>query len=338
MADGPTKNSPLFHPKPREDRRARDATQTIALSVSLIWLIGVVGFFVVLPSGETGDNRLRSVMVLLAIVLPLAMIWIAAFLARALFHMQEDNDRVHASLEALRQTLLAERQARSGAGETSVARKMTEIARAAHKTDAALATFATTRPALGSNPTNPSPPDAPKAPPPEQPKLALGTTADDIAPVLSKSDLVRALNFPNTEADEAGFAALRRALKDRNAKQLIQASQDVLTLLSQDGIYMDDLQPDRAHPDIWRRFALGERGKSVAALGGIRDRSCLALTAARMREDGVFRDTAHHFLRRYDQMLASFEGEASDADLAALADTRTSRAFMLLGRVTGAFD
>ena len=32
-----------------------------------------------------------------------------------------------------------------------------------------------------------------------------------------------------------------RTARDRNASQLVQASQDVLTLLSQDGIYMDDL-------------------------------------------------------------------------------------------------
>jgi hypothetical protein len=108
--------------------------------------------------------------------------------------------------------------------------------------------------------------------------------------------------------------------------------------MSQDGIYMDDLRPDRARAEIWRRFSQGERGKSVAALGGIRDRSSLALTAGRMREDAIFRDAAHHFLRKYDQMLVAFEAEASDEDIAALAETRTSRAFMLLGRVTGAFD
>jgi len=118
----------------------------------------------------------------------------------------------------------------------------------------------------------------------------------------------------------------------------VQASQDVLTLLSQDGIYMDDLNPDRSRPELWRRFAQGERGRVIGALGGVRDRTSLALTAARMREDPIFRDAAHHFLRNFDRMLTSFELVASDAELIELADTRTARAFMLLGRVTGAFD
>ena len=101
---------------------------------------------------------------------------------------------------------------------------------------------------------------------------------------------------------------------------------------------MDDLRPDRARPEIWRRFAQGERGRTMASLGGIRDRSSLALTAGRMREDTIFRDAAHHFLRLFDKMLVTFEPDARDEDLIALSETRTSRAFMLLGRVTGAFD
>jgi hypothetical protein len=57
-----------------------------------------------------------------------------------------------------------------------------------------------------------------------------------------------------------------------------------------------------------------------------------------MKQDPIFRDAAHHFLRLFDKTFASFETRASDAEIAALADTRTARAFMLLGRVAGTFD
>ena len=43
-------------------------------------------------------------------------------------------------------------------------------------------------------------------------------------------------------------------------------------------------------------------------------------------------------LRAFDKTFAAFEPNASDAELADLADTRTARAFMLFGRVTGTFD
>ena len=181
-------------------------------------------------------------------------------------------------------------------------------------------------------------PAQPAAPLDDQQALALGTTVEDITPPLPIEDFIRAMNFPETAEDEAGFTALRAALKDRAAAQLIQAAQDVLTLLSQDGIYMDDLRPDRARPETWRQFAEGARGREVAALGGVRDRSSLALTAGRMKQDPIFRDAAHHFLRRFDKNFAEFAARATDGEISSLADTRTARAFMLLGRVAGTFD
>ena len=161
----------------------------------------------------------------------------------------------------------------------------------------------------------------------------------DEAPTLpGMPDVLRALNFPESPDDTEGFRALRLALADRTLAKLIRASQDVLTLLAQQGIYMDDMAPDRARPELWRKFAAGERGRTIAGLGGLRDRSCLALTAARMREDTVFRDAAHHFLRSFDKAMVALEPRATDTELSTLSDTRTARAFMLFGRVTGTFD
>jgi len=189
-------------------------------------------------------------------------------------------------------------------------------------------------------PALPEPPPAPPVPLPEpapESEPQLGLAAPEAEPVLARADLVRALHFPEDEQDVEGFAALRRALGNRRARQLIQAAQDVLTLLSQDGIYMDDLLPDHVRPEIWRRFARGERGRPVAQLGGIHSREALGAVMGRMREDTIFRDTAHHFLRLFDRILADFEPEAGDEELVALSGTRTARAFMLIGRAAGVF-
>ncbi len=315
------------------------ATEIIAGGLSVLWLVLSGGFFLLVPPGDGNGARfdsLRFVLVIVAIFLPVAMIWVAAAAARSSRVMREESRRLHAAIDAMRQTYLADRQARGapGAAPSTVERKLAEIAQATRQTETALATFTSSRDPRAAAPR----PQAKAAVPDDQPTLALGTPSDEIGPPLSRPDMIRALNFPDTDKDEAGFAALRRALRDRTARQLVQASQDVLTLLSQDGIYMDDLRPDRAKPEIWRRFAKGERGRAVAALGGVRDRSCLALTIGRMREDTIFRDAAHHFLRLFDRMLIAFEPEATDEDIADLSETRTARAFMLLGRVTGAFD
>ena len=314
----------------------RSPAELIALALSVLWMLAVGAFFLVLPPARDPAaqvDSLRIVLILMAIFLPVAMIWVAAVAARTSRIMREESRRLQSAIEGLRQSYIADRSAAGGPPAPTVEKKLNEIAQSARKTETALATFATVRQS--------APKQVPLAARPavaeDQPKLELGTPAEDLSPPLSRADLIRALNFPDNEQDTQGFGALRRALKDRDAKQLVQASQDVLTLLSQDGIYMDDLRPDRARPEIWRRFAQGERGRTMASLGGVRDRSSLALTAGRMREDTIFRDAAHHFLRLFDRMLARFEPEASDEDLVALSETRTARAFMLLGRVTGTF-
>ncbi len=339
MADNPNKADVTFAPGIKPSSDPVGGTDIIAISLSLIWLILAGGFFVFLPSGDTVSfDSLRFAMVVVALFLPVAMIWVAAASAKSARIMRDESRRLQASVDAMRMTFLADRRGAATSAALPVTgpveRKLNDIGQTARAAESGLGTFTSTREPSGrvkAKPVSPRMID-------DQPTLALGTAPDENSPPLSRQDMIRALNFPDTDKDEVGFGALRRALKDRQARQLIQASQDVLTLLSQDGIYMDDLHPDRAKPEVWRRFAAGERGRAVAALGGIRDRSCLALAIGRMREDTIFRDAAHHFLRLFDRMLISFEPEATDEDISDLSETRTARAFMLLGRVTGAFD
>lgn len=328
---------------PRAAPRIPETTVTAA-AATVAWL--VIGGLV-LWSGA-GDAAGVPGVRLLALGLPVAMIWLGAFVARTVLVLRGDVARLEATVAALSRALRDRGPAQPPAAPApqpvsqAVSQSVPQSGPPPVATPAAVAPAALATPQFTSQPTpRPAPPPpAVIRPLEEQPSLALGPepgTEADPAP-LDRPDLIRALNFPENDQDAAGFAALRRALRDRRARQLIQAAQDVLTLLSQDGIYTDDLRPDRARPEIWRRFAQGERGRSVAQLGGIHDRSCLGLTVKRMREDTIFRDTAHHFLRLFDRSLTAFEPEASDEEIAALAETRTARAFMLLGRVTGAFD
>lgn len=315
--------------------RGLTAADVTAIVLSLLWLGGSALFFLLAPgAGGPGFDPMTFVMTLLAVVMPVALIWVAASAAKSARIMREESARLQAAIDAMRHTYIAQQQTAVAGVKPSVEKKLDEIAAAQKQAESAIATFATSRDPGHPPRIRPSAPGADEA----QPSLALGTTAEEIAPPLSSDDFIRALNFPETAEDKEGFRALRRALQDRTAAKLVRSAQDVLTLLSQDGIYMDDLHPDRARPEIWRKFAAGERGPTVAALGGVRDRSCLALTAGRMRQDPIFRDAAHHFLRQFDRNLVAFEQTANDQEISDLAETRTARAFMLLGRVTGAFD
>lgn len=336
--DTDSKSTPLgIYEKPRVPNVT--GIEVIAVALSFLWLTGAVVFFLVLDPGAIGEvDNLRFIMTLLAIFMPVAMIWVAATAARSARVVREESARLQAAIDGMRRTYVAQSQGAQAqlGSEPSVARKLDEIAAATRKTETALATFSTSREREGSIR---KPVDQPVTEDgANQGLLELGTPADELGPPLTREDFISALNFPENADDTEGFAALRKALRDRKAAHLIQASQDILTLLSQDGIYMDDLRPDLARPEIWRHFAAGERGRSIATLGGIRDRSSLALAAGRMKQDPIFRDASHHFLRRFDKSFVEFEETATDADIAALAETRTARAFMLLGRVAGIFD
>ena len=283
-------------------------TETIAIAASLVWVVVAGLLFWLLPAGDAGG--LRIVVMLLVMAVPVGMVAIVLTMARKINAVEAEVYRLQRALDTLRQPV------------------------AAPQAQAAL------RPVAPQQQTSlrPVAKPVPRALPADQPKLALDASPDDDSPPLDRPDLILALNFPDSEDDTAGFAALRRALRDRTARHLVQASQDVLTLLSQDGIYMDDLRPPAPDADLWRRFAKGERGADMAPVGAVREEAALALVAARMREDAVFRDAVHHFLRRFDLILVAFEQEATDTDLRALAETRTARAFMLLARASRTFD
>lgn len=334
MTDKRSNPTPMgIYDKPSQSRVT--GFEVVAIALSVIWVIGAGWFFLTLPQPDTSEpDSLRFLMTLLVLFLPVAMIWVGATAARSSRVMREESARLQAAIDAIRHAYVAQSQGRDMQSEPLVTKKLEEIAEAQRKTETTLATFTSTRDREAIRPAAPQTAEVED----DQAPLPLGTPAEELTPPLARATFVRALNFPDTAEDEEGFAALRRALKDRDASLLIQASQDVLTLLSQDGIYMDDLRPDLSKPEIWRRFAQGERGRIIAKIGGVHDRSSLALTAGRMKEDPIFRDAAHHFLRRFDKMFQDFEQTASDADITALAETRTARAFMLLGRVAGIFD
>jgi hypothetical protein len=318
-------------------------TDLVAIALSVLWLVAVIAFvlFSDRSAGWLATDAFNLLVPLLTVFLPLALIWVAATTARTVRSLRDEAHRLRASIEEMRAAYLQQQTQAAAGARPSVERDFEEAPPEQRQAETARATFTSRRDgtqvvASADRKATMAVPRQPATD--EQPTLALGTPAEDMRPPLSVADFVHALNFPESPEDKAGFRALRLALEDRNVAKLIRAAQDVLTLLSQDGIYMDDLKPDRSRPEVWRRFAQGERGRGIATLGGVRDRSSLALTAGRMRQDPVFRDAAHHFLRQFDKSISEFEKTASDQDMAELAETRTARAFMLFGRVTGTFD
>jgi len=328
-------NDPL-NPRPgRHTTRRRISAEGLAFVLSLIWLgFLFVAYRVLGLQGQQIADTLGLIVVALAVFLPVALIWLSVLVLRAARDMRNEAVQLQASIQTMRQSWDRDQHAtKLAAPEPAQAPQPITPVPPDPDTKAQPALFSSSRAdASGHVSGGISAPGSEGA----QPVLALENPLPP-AYCVDTADFIRALHFPETDTDEMGFAALRRALQDHGTGDLIRAAQDVLTALSQEGIYMDDLRPDRARPEIWRAFANGARGHQIAGLGGIRDRSCLALTAARMRSDPNFRDAAHRFLRAFDREFALFEARANDGEIARFSETRSARSFMVLGRVAGIF-
>lgn len=327
----------------RPVRSRIEPADIIAAILSVLWLAIVAGFWLFIGISSDGDgpgfNPMTFVMTMVSILLPVGLIWVASFGAKTARVMREEAQRLQTSIDAMRHAYVSQAQT-GGNAMRPLEKQLDEIAASQRQTEQTMATFASRRDNPNAKPSSAKIALPRKVVPKSEDQAILELDPPAAEPVdpISIAEFVRAMNFPENEDDAEGFRTLRRALADRDIAKMIRASQDVLTLLSQDGIYMDDLRPDRPRAETWRKFARGERGPAVAGLGGIRDRSSLALTSGRLKQDPVFRDAAHHFLRQFDSVLTHFEENATDQELVDMGETRTARAFMLLGKIAGTFD
>lgn len=286
----------------------RDALTTTGIALSAAWLFLVALFWLLAPGGEGSPGGIARLATVMGTILPLVLIWLAVGMARALAVLRADAEDLRLRLSQMRDM---------AATRGAPPRLMPDAEDTEPQPRA---------------PAAPRPAPRPAAAEPRQLATRIETPASVDVPTL-----IRALNFPDGADDAPAIAALRTALQDPDHARVLRAAQDVVTLLAGQDLYMDDLPPDPAPPAVWRRFAEGARGSAVASLGGIQDPVALEIAATLLDRDEIFRDTAHHFLRHFDVMLTRHLLQMDDAQIAVLAETRSARAFMLLGRLAGIF-
>lgn len=274
----------------------RSRDRLLAIGVAAsIVWLVLVALFVWLGAAEQAQGPTGWLVWLLGALVPLGLIWFAVWSAHGLALLRHEAAELRASLREMR---------------------------------------ADSRPPPSLR--IPPPPPRVAATDSGQAPLDPGAGFDAEAPAeLAPTELFLALNFPDDPEDHEAIRCLRLALIDPQLSRLIRAGQDIVTLLAARGIYMDDLTLPDPDPALWERFVRGERGAGVAALAAIEDDAALTMAAQMMRDDAVFRDVAHHFLRQFDRMMARRAERDEPVILAALADSRSGRAFILLAQVSG---
>lgn len=307
----------------------RDAMTTVGIAISVVWLLLVLLFWLLAPGGDGGPGGVARLVAAIGVIMPLGLVWMAVGLARAIAVLRAESEDLRQRLGQLRE-YAATRGAPPPATAAAGAQSQPMPAGDSRRGTAPVA--AVTAPPLAATQAS----AAPRGRPADIRQTALRLDAPEPVSV-APDTLILALNFPDGPDDTAAIAALRAALKDSEYSRVIRAAQDVVTLLAAQSVYMDDLPPDPAPPAIWRRLGEGARGSAVAAIGGIHDEIALDVAAALLRGDEIFRDAAHHFLRHFDGLLGRIVPQLDDEQIARLADSRSARAFMLLGRVAGIF-
>ena len=254
-----------------------DPADRVAIAISGVWIFLCIVFLVVVGIGTGGDlGGLRILIVVLAVGLPVALIWIASGAVKGARVMREESERLQASMDAMRQIYVAQAQMSATAFGPNVERKIDEIAKGQKRAESALAQFATRRTSEPS-PQRPDTPALPRRYADPEPSLDLA----DVPPApLCKADvelLHPSSTMASVLADDAQRAAQERlkALKIEtklldverskletvivdgmsNADTLVDPDGNALaTWKSQDTNRLDTRALREAHPDIAKQF------------------------------------------------------------------------------------
>ena len=114
MSESQTSKSTLVGAYDSKHRPGVSVAEAVAVLASLAWVLGAAVYFLFLYDADAGDGeRLRSLQLVLtvfAVLMPVAMIWVAAMAARSARVMREESLRLRTAIDAIRQAYVSQNQ------------------------------------------------------------------------------------------------------------------------------------------------------------------------------------------------------------------------------------
>ena len=104
--------------------------EVIAILLSVLWLAGVLWFFFgtdLSSAAGLGGSPLEITMLMLAIFMPIALIWVAASAAKTARIMREESARLQSAIDAMRAAYVAQQQRHAVEMKPAVIAKLTEL-------------------------------------------------------------------------------------------------------------------------------------------------------------------------------------------------------------------
>jgi hypothetical protein len=328
---------------PQPDKTISPAV-SIGIIVSLVWVVLVFLYFAF--SGQrlsiAFDTSILGLLTMVSVILPLVLVWTVALTAGTAMKLKTEAKALRKEMAVVAKDL-RDSTARLPREQSGMIEQLKLIADMTVQNDKRLKEIASngvaTAPQIDVVDLNRTVFGDFQTPDQEtQITLPLAGATQAVLPPMPVTDFIAALNFPDDAKDKDGFRALRRAMEERKLRNLLESSQAVMSLLTEDGIFMDDLNPDRPVSGAWRKFSEGARGADVASVGGVLDKAVLGIARARMKSDPDFRQQVLQFLQQFDQVLVEYEPRLQNHEITDLANTRTARCFMVMARVSGAFN
>lgn len=289
----------------------------LALILCVAWA-GFAAFILFVPAGGRAIPEPDIIINAFVVVGPVILIWLLAALYRLSRNTKEDIWALHAEIGALRADPAPGTYA-DGYSETP----SQDIHGDAWEQDE---------------------PEQTRDPMPEAPDSGTDADEDDVADpaaaqeaeaALPLSTVIRALSFANDDDDTEGFEAVDRAMNDERIAGILDASQRVLHRLAEIDIFMDNLTPGIAAPEVWRMHAASAGDSEVSALGGIAETHVFDQVARLLEQDPEFREQASLMVRHINEQMHHIIGTADDEQILQFARSRTMLAFILLRNVFG---
>lgn len=151
---------------------------------------------------------------------------------------------------------------------------------------------------------------------------------------MNADTLIRAFNLPNDENDTEGYDAIEAAVKIESIGTLLQNSHQLLYTLADFDLIMDELEIDLGLISTWRKFAADNAESTVSSLGGTGTFVEIDKVSSIVTERSEFEELANTFSSQMEEFISQAIPQLKDEEIRELAQTRTFRAFLLLGQVT----